>query len=286
MTATAATSSATAALRAASLRSLTSNLSPRRYAEHYHRVLAPDLLYMTYDHAPNPESLIAPHILKKDQLHWDVTNPYHKNRPARKPKGGRELLPAAKMIKPDNVVRLEEIVLNTFVRDASSSKQLLLSAIAGFQAMTGEPIPGFAGDGYVSTHPKRTDGMQVVKTKKGSHSFKIRSGQPAGIKVGLKGDSMWNFLETLVEVVLPRLKDWNGVKLPPPSVRSKSPARNAGVVQFGLGPAAMGLFPGIEANLEQYPRLHGFNIQFITNAKGPGAHDQALALLSGYRVPL
>jgi len=97
---------------------------------------------------------------------------------------------------------------------------------------------------------------------------------------------MWTFLETLVEIVLPRMKDWNGVRLPPPSVNLKSPSSTGGVVAFGLPASAMGLFPSVEVNLEQYPRLHGFNIQFITNARGKGAQDQARALVSGFRIPL
>lgn len=284
--ASAASSSAASALRSASLRSLTSNLSPRRYAEHYHRVLAPDLLYLTYDHSPAPSSLISPTQRKKDQITWDPENPYTKNRPAKKPRGGQALTPATRIIKPNNVVRLEEIVLSTFVKEASSNKNQLLSAIAGFQAMTGEPIPGFASDGSNTGKQSRTNGIQISRTTKASASFKVRAGMVCGVRVGLKGESMWSFLETLVDLVLPRMKDWNGVRLPPPSVNPRSPSSTGGVVSFGLGPGAMALFPGVEANLEQYPKLHGFNIQFITNAKGRGAQDQARALLSGFRVPL
>ncbi|KAK9900319.1 ribosomal protein L5 [Cystobasidium minutum MCA 4210] len=285
MSAAAASSSASSALRSASLRSLTSNLSPHRYAEHYHRVLAPDLLYMTYDHSPAPASLIPPTERKKDQLTWDPENPYTKNRPAKKPKGGQALTPAVRIIKPDNVVRLEEIVLNTFVKEAAANKNQVLSAIAGFQAMTGESIPGYASDGAQPSSSNRTSGIQITRTSRASASFKVRAGQVAGVKVGLKGEPMWSFLETLVDLVLPRMKDWNGVRLPPPSVNPRSVSSTGGVVAFGLPPSAMALFPGIEANLEQYPKLHGFHIQFITNAKGRGAQDQARALLSGFRIP-
>jgi large subunit ribosomal protein L5 len=278
----AASTSAASALRAGSLRTLTSNLSPHRYADHYHRVLAPDLLYLTYDHSPAPSSLVSPTQRKADQIHWDPTNPYTKNRPAKKPKGNQALTPATRIIKPDNVVRLEEIVLNTFVKEATANKNQLLTAIAGFQAMTGEPIPGYASDGSKNS----TSGIQIARTTRASASFKVRAGMVCGVKVSLKGEAMWSFLETLVDLVLPRMKDWNGVRLPPPSVNKRSPSSTGGVVSFGLSPAAMGLFPGVEVNLEQYPRLHGFNIQFITNAKGLGAQDQARALLSGFRVPL
>lgn len=261
-------------------------LSPHRYSTHYDRVLAHDLLYMTYDHSltQQPELTQA-----KEAPKWDPSNPYTRNRPARRPKGNSaRTTPGMRAIGPHNVVRLEEIVLNCFVKEASSSKSQILPALAGFQAMTGEPLPGFASDAASSSSSSSagSSGIQVVYTKKGSASFKVRAGQVCGAKVSLKGESMWTFLETLVDLVLPRLKDWNGIKLPPPSVNLRSPASTSGVVSIGLPPSAMGLFPGVEVNLEQYPRLQGFHVQFLTNAKGKTAQDQARALLSGFRLPL
>jgi len=281
MAAPVASTSATASalLRPAALRSITANLSPHRYAQHYNRVLSHDLLYMTYDHSLATSSAPSTPKLPKN---WDPSDPYAKNRPAKKPRGNKPVTPAVRPVRPDTLVKLESIVLNTFVKEASSSKSQLLGAIAGFQAMTGEPLPGFAGDNGGSSH---AEGIQVVRTGRGSASFKVRAGQVCGCKVELKGEAMWSFLETLVDLVLPRMKDWHGVTLPPPSVNRHSPSSTGGVVSFGLPSSAMALFPGVEVNLEQYPRLHGFNIQFITNAKGLGAQDQARALLSGFRIP-
>lgn len=257
---------------------LPTSLARLRYATHYNRILAPDLLYMTYDHqkALNPpkSKLVEP---------WDPANPYSKNRPAKKPKGNnKSVIPAAKPVDDKSVVRLEEIVVNTFVKEASSNKNQLLSAIAAFQAMTGQPIPGYASD---AQGRKQEDAVTVVKTRKASASFKVRAGQVCGIKVSLKGDAMWTFLNTLVDLVLPRLKDWDGVRLPPPSVNPKSMSSVSGVVAFGLPPQAMALFPTIELNFEQYPRMHGFHVQFKTNQKGVGSQDHARALLSGLRIP-
>ena len=280
-----AVASTSASLRGPALQSLRTSLSPHRYAAHYNRTLASDLLYMTYDHSPAPSTLIDPRIKKADQLEWDPSNPYTRNRPAKQPKGKRPLTPAVQKIGPDTLVRLEKITLDTFVKEASNSKAQALSAIAGFQAMTGEQAPGFASDEYYR-QDGQPEGIQVVRTGKASASFKVRSGMVCGAKVTLRDEAMWTFLETLVDLVLPRLKDWNGVKLPPPSANRKSPSMSSGVVGFGLPPQAMALFPAMEINLEQYPRLHGFNINFITNAQGPGAQDQARALMSGFRIPL
>lgn len=270
---------------ATSLRKLTSSLSPHRYAEHYHRVLASDLMYMTYDHNVAPAQLLSPTVRKADQLTWDPSNPYTKNRPARKPRGNGPLTPATRIVKADSVVRLEEIVVNCFVKEASSSKSQVLSAIAGLQAMTGAPVPGYAAD-LAGRPASALTGIEVVRTRKASASFKVRAGMVCGVKVRLSGEPMWTFLETLVDLVLPRLKDWNGVRLPPPSTNRSSPASTSGVVAFGMPPFAMALFPSIEINLEQYPRLHGFHVQFITNARGLGAQEQVRALLSGFRIPL
>lgn len=96
---------------------------------------------------------------------------------------------------------------------------------------------------------------------------------------------MYDFLETVVDFVLPRLKTFSGIPLPPASRPSQVPSSMAGVVAFGLPAEALGLFPQIEANLDQYPKPFGMNIYFETSAKGRGAQDQARALLSGMGLP-
>jgi large subunit ribosomal protein L5 len=96
---------------------------------------------------------------------------------------------------------------------------------------------------------------------------------------------MYDFLGTLVEFVLPRLREFNGVQLPPSSASVNTPAGVSGVVSFGLPANAMVFFPQIEINVDAYPKLCGMHIHFITNARGVGAQDKARALVSGFQVP-
>ena len=74
----------------------------------------------------------------------------------------------------------------------------------------------------------------------------LGTGAPLGVKVDLKGLKMYDFLSTLVEFVLPRLREFNGVQLPGSSSNMQTPTGVSGVVRFGLPPEAMGLFPQIE----------------------------------------
>jgi large subunit ribosomal protein L5 len=106
-----------------------------------------------------------------------------------------------------------------------------------------------------------------------------------GVKVDLKGPKMYEFLGTLVDFVLPRLREFPGLVLPAQSSLLTSPSAATGVVSFGLEPMAMGLFPQLEFNLDAYPKSYGFHIHFITTAKGEGAQNRAAALLSGFQIP-
>ncbi|KAM0755838.1 ribosomal protein L5 [Meredithblackwellia eburnea MCA 4105] len=177
---------------------------------------------------------------------------------------------------------LESIVVQCMTKQALSNKNNLLPLLMAFQTITGEPPqskhPGPYG-------PGSGKGLIITRSSKKSASFKIRAGAPTGVKVELKGPAMYDFLETLTDFVLPRLKTFSGIPLPPASHPRQSPSSTSGVVSFGLPAEAMALFPQIEVNLDQYPRMFGFNVFLITSAKGRGAQDQARALLSGLSLP-
>ncbi|KAG8790492.1 hypothetical protein FRC17_008901 [Serendipita sp. 399] len=128
-------------------------------------------------------------------------------------------------------------------------------------------------------------GVQLVYGRKNLPQWKLRRGLPCGVKVSLKGDKMYAFLGSLVEFVLPRLREWNGVVLPAPSVNRNSPSMTSGVVSIGLKPEDVELFPQIEVNQDLYPRVFGMYIHFFTNERGKGAQNKARALLSGYQIP-
>ncbi|KAF9483439.1 ribosomal protein L5 [Pholiota conissans] len=250
---------------------VTREFAPSRLEEHYHTTLKDDLMYMTYKHEigerPPPRQI---------RMTFDPEDPYSKYR-HNAPVGGSQFhKKPAPSSSPDNVVRLEKIQLHTMVKEAVANKSQLLSAIMQMKALTGET---FQGGGHHAV-----EGIQIVRAKKSVGGW-IRPNVPVGVKVDLKGQAMYDFLGTLVEFVLPRLRDFNGIILPPQSSSIKTPSSVSGVVSFGLPPSALVFFPQIEVNVDAYPKLAGMHIHFVTNAIGVGAQDRARALVSGFQIP-
>ncbi|KAK4684911.1 large subunit ribosomal protein L5, partial [Tremellales sp. Uapishka_1] len=163
------------------------------------------------------------------------------------------------------------------VKEAIGNKHSLLTAIMALRAISGESLNGGGRSG--------SSGVQVIASRTGAAAFKLRAGMPVAVKVELKGEAMYDFLQSLVDFVLPRIREYPGVQLPSSSASKISPSATAGVVAFGLPSTAMALFPQVEANLDAYPKLHGFHMHFKTNLKGKEAQEQARTLLSGFRVP-
>ncbi|KAF4617838.1 hypothetical protein D9613_005702 [Agrocybe pediades] len=250
---------------------VTREFAPCRLEDHYHTTLRDDLMYMTYTHEigerPPPRQI---------RLKFDPNDPYTKHR-HNPPVGGSQVgKKPAPPCTPENTVRLEKIQLHTMVKEAVQNKGQLLPAIMQMKALSGET---FQGGGHHAV-----EGVQIVRGKKAVGGW-VRPGIPIGVKVDLKGQAMYDFLGTLVEFVLPRIRDFNGVVLPPQSSSSNTPSTVSGVVSFGLPPNAIGFFPQIEVNVDAYPKLYGMHIHFVTNATGVGAQDKARALLSGFQIP-
>ncbi|GAA6016694.1 hypothetical protein JCM10207_000150 [Rhodosporidiobolus poonsookiae] len=269
--------------QAASLSGISYGQTSRsRLRDHYDSSLSHDLLYLLYSHHTHASANTLPNPLSRSPV-WSPVNPYAANRAAPpRPKGNRYLVPNPSYTSPDSVPQLESIVVESMSKLALAGKSNLLPLLMAFQAITGEPpqtkTPGPYG-------PGSGQGLVITRSTKKSASFKIRAGAPTGVKVELKGEPMYAFLETLVDFVLPRLKTFSGIPLPPASHPRQSMSSTSGVVSFGLPPEALGLFPQIEVNLDQYPKTFGMNIFCITSAKGRGAQDQARALLSGVGLP-
>lgn len=251
-----------------------------RLKEHYNSTLSHDLLYLLYSH-PSTTLPPPPNPLTRTPI-WSPSNPYALNRPPPRPKGNRYLVPNPSYKSPDSLIHLESIVISCMTKTALTNKNNLLPLLMAFQTITGEPPQGLHPGPY---GPGSGQGLIITRSSKGSASFKIRAGAPTGVKVELKGEAMYSFLETLVDFVLPRLKTFSGIPLPAASHPRQSPSSTSGVVAFGLPPEAMGLFPQVEINLDAYSKSFGMNIGCITNAKGRGAQDQARALLSGWGLP-
>jgi large subunit ribosomal protein L5 len=153
---------------------------------------------------------------------------------------------------PMEIPKLEKIVINMGVGEAAGDQKKLDAAVADMTAISGQK-------------PVRT------KAKKAIAGFKIREGQMIGCKVTLRKARMYEFLDRLVTIALPRVRDFRGV----PGNRGFD----------GRGNYAMGLkeqivFP--EINYDRVDTVRGMDIQFVTTAKTDG---EAKALLKAFQLP-
>jgi large subunit ribosomal protein L5 len=239
-----------------------------RLEEHYHNTLAKDLLYMTYEH-PSATSSASSNILAEEASprQWDPASPYSKNRPTRPNRGNRMSQPSSAKYD-QQVVQLEQVYITAFCKDAVANKQALIPLLAQMRAITGKPILGSLADptaAYRADQPK-TGYVQIIRSKAGAASFKLRAGMPIAVQAVLPSKSAYTFLEVFTTFVLPRLRTFPGFYLPPSSQPKASPAASSGVVSLGMGPEALALFPQTEVNWDSYPnRAVGFQVSIISD---------------------
>ena len=281
-----------------------------RLREHYERTLATDMMYMMYDPDSDASSIkdtvsattplgtgVSPDRDEQRVRQWLGSSAYNQGRSARPQRGNRPLVPLYKPLSMSRHVehdlpRLERVTITAFCRDAIANKQALLPLVGQMRAITGMPVLGSLADPSVGSSPEtagpaaRNGFVQVLRAKKGVASFKLRPGMPIGAQAVLYGDAAYEFIDVLTTFVLPRLRGFAGLPLPPASQPLLSPAAVSGVVSFGMGPEAMPLFPQVEVNLDQYPgRRYGFQIDCVTNQRGRRATERARTLLSGLGLP-
>ena len=149
------------------------------------------------------------------------------------------------------VPRITKITLNMGVGEAIADKKLI-------EAATGDLVK-IAGQKPVTT-----------KARKAIAGFKIRAGYPIGCMVTLRGNRMYEFLDRLVTVALPRVRDFRGI-----SARAFDGRGN-----YNLGVKEQIIFPEIE--YDKVDKVRGLNISITTTAK---SDDEAKALLSAFRFP-
>ena len=149
------------------------------------------------------------------------------------------------------VPRITKIVLNMGVGDATGDKKLLENAAGDMQKVSGQkPV--------------------ITKSKKAIANFKIREGYPIGCMVTLRQQRMYEFLDRLVSISLPRVRDFRGV-----SGRSFDGRGN-----FNMGVKEQIIFPEIE--YDKIDMIRGMNISIATTAK---TDAEARALLAAFRFP-
>jgi large subunit ribosomal protein L5 len=167
----------------------------------------------------------------------------------------KEVLPALmKEFSLDNPMaapRLEKIVVNMGVGEATQNAKVIDPAVSEVTQITGQkPI--------------------VTKAKKSIAQFKVREGNPIGVMVTLRGDRMYEFFDRLVNIALPRVRDFRGV--PTKSFDGRG--------NFTLGVRDQLIFP--EIDYSKVEKMKGMNITIVTTA---GNDDQARALLKHMGMP-
>ena len=149
------------------------------------------------------------------------------------------------------VPKLDKIVVNIGVGEASHDSKFIEAAAKDLEVITGQkPI--------------------ITKAKKSIAGFKLREGQPIGVKVTLRGEAMYNFMEKLVKVALPRVRDFRGI----------SGKAFDGFGNYTLGIKEQLIFP--EIDYDNIVKLRGMDIVFVTTAK---TNEEAFELLSGFGMP-
>ena len=149
------------------------------------------------------------------------------------------------------VPKLNKIVINIGVGEASHDSKFIEAAAKDLEIIAGQkPI--------------------ITKAKKSIAGFKLREGQPIGVKVTLRGKNMYNFMEKLIKVSLPRVRDFRGV----------SSKAFDGFGNYTLGIKEQLIFP--EINYDEILKLRGMDIVFVTTAK---TNEEAYELLSGFGMP-
>ena len=147
--------------------------------------------------------------------------------------------------------KLQKICMNQGVGGATADKKLVDNAAKEMTSIAGQKAV-------------------VVKAKKSVSNFKLREGMPIASRVTLRGDQMYEFLERLISVALPRVRDFRGIN-------DKS---FDGRGNYSLGVKEQIIFP--EIDLDKVNRITGMDINFITSAN---TDAEALALLKGLGLP-
>lgn len=163
-----------------------------------------------------------------------------------------EVVPALlEKFKYDNIMevpKLEKIVLNMGIGDARENPKSLESAVEEMTVITGQkPI--------------------VTKARKSVSNFKIREGMPVGCKVTLRGERMYDFLDKLMNIALPRVRDFRGV----------SPTSFDGRGNYSMGVKEQLIFPEVE--YDKVDKIRGMDIIVVTTAKSDEEAKELLTLL-------
>ena len=149
------------------------------------------------------------------------------------------------------VPRVTKITLNMGVGEAVGDKKQIEAAVADLEALSGQKVV-------------------VTKARKSVAGFKIREGWPIGCKVTLRNDRMWDFMDRLIDISLPRVRDFRGI----------NPKSFDGRGNYSMGVKEQIIFPEIE--YDKIDKLRGMDITVTTTAK---TNEEGRALLKALSFP-
>jgi len=151
----------------------------------------------------------------------------------------------------NQIPRLQKIILNTSIREGAQDPKIFNTAAKDIAAIACQkPV--------------------ITKAKKAIANFKLREGMPVGCRVTLRGEMMWEFLNRLINVALPRVRDFKGV----------SGKGFDGRGNYTLGLTEHTIFP--EINVDKVERVFGMNVTFVTTAR---TDKEGYALLENMGIP-
>jgi large subunit ribosomal protein L5 len=149
------------------------------------------------------------------------------------------------------VPRIEKVVVNTCLKEATSNFKILETAAGEISQITGQkPV--------------------IRRARKSIANFKLREGMPLGAKVTLRRDAMWYFLDRLISVAIPRIRDFRGL----------NPRAFDGRGSYSMGLTEQIIFP--EINYDKVERITGMNITIVTSSR---TDDEARSLLKHLGMP-
>jgi large subunit ribosomal protein L5 len=149
------------------------------------------------------------------------------------------------------VPRIDKVIINVGIGEAKDNDKALDAAVGDIQTISGQK-------------------PQLVKAKKSVAAFKLRAGQTVGIKTTLRGRRMWYFLDKLLNIALPRIRDFRGVKSDGFDGRGN----------YSLGLREQVVFP--EIDYDKIDKLRGLEVSIITTAR---TDDEARSLLTRLGMP-
>ena len=189
-----------------------------RMEQTYESKIAPDLMTLLFAH--RPPGFVPPE--KGPRLRpWVGDSPYFANRPLRGPRGGDVLRLLKRRTTFRNVPKIEGVTVHTMVGSRGGGALKVANMVV--QAITNVKVKSFKG-------------------KKSVTEWKHKKGKFCALTAHVKGEDMYHFLSKCVDIVLPRIKDWKGVK--------GSSGDSSGNITFGINSQAMRTFPEIEVNYD------------------------------------